>query len=40
MFTPLLSNVNPAGKDPRPEDVALICPQRRLVNFELKSIVL
>ncbi len=27
------------SKDPRPEDVALICPQRRLVSFELKSIV-
>jgi hypothetical protein len=28
-----------ASKDPRTEDVALICPQRGLVNFELKSIV-
>ncbi len=27
-----------ASKDPRPEDVALICPLRRLVNFELKFI--
>ncbi len=27
------------SKDPRPEDVALICPQRGLVNFELNSIV-
>jgi hypothetical protein len=28
--------VKQSSKDPRPEDVALICPQRGLVNFELK----
>ncbi len=27
------------SKDPRPEDVALICPQKGLIDFELKFIV-
>jgi hypothetical protein len=31
--------IDRAGKDPLPEDVALICPQTGLVNVELKFIV-
>ncbi len=38
----LVCQVSPFGigpyiKDPRPEDMALICHQRELVNFELLS---
>jgi hypothetical protein len=35
----IIKKVNSMSKDPHPEDVALICPQRGLANFERKSIV-